>query len=125
MLVSLSSAGMGDPSVVCCRWMTFGGISEVGRSFMPLSNRAWDAILIQWVDVSYHSMFLVVSGTKPRKMPLRELFWSLEERWPGSQTQTREPKVLKFRRFSRLPVASSIGDFYWVREGRALSMRRE
>lgn len=79
MLVSLASAGMGDPSVVCCRWMTFGGISDVRRSFMTSSNRACDAILIRFVDVSYHSMFLVVSGTKPRKIPLRELFWSLAD----------------------------------------------
>ena len=110
MLVSLLSAGMGDPSVLRCRRMTFGGILEVGRSFMPLSNQAWDEILIRWVDVPYHSMFLVVSGTKPRKMPLRELFWSLVERQPGGQTQIREPNVLKLQRFSRLPVARSIGD---------------
>ena len=116
---------MGDPSVVRCRWMTFGGISDVGRSFIPSSNRACDAILIWFVDVLYHSMFLVVLGTKPRKIPLRELFWSLADLRPGGRTQTREANVLKFQRFSRLPVASSIGDFDWVREGMALSMRRE
>ncbi len=101
---------MGKPSVVLCRCTTFGGISDVGRSFMPSSNRAWDAILIRFVDVSYQSMFLVVSGTNPRKIPLRELFWSLADLRPGGRTQTREPNVLKFRRFSRLPVASSSGD---------------
>lgn len=74
MLVSLALAGMGDPSVVRCTWMAFGGISDVGRSFIPSSNRAWDAILIRLVDVLYHSMFLVVLGTKTRKTPLRELF---------------------------------------------------
>jgi len=79
VLVSLASAGIGDPSVVRCRWMTFGGISDVRRSFMPLSNRAWDAILIRFVNVSYHSMFLVVLGTKPGNIPLRELFCSLAD----------------------------------------------
>ena len=81
--------------------------------------------MIWLVDVSYHNMFLVVSGTKPRKIPLRELFWSLADRQQGGQIQTREPNVLKFWRFSRLPVASSIGNFDWVRDGMALSMRRE
>ena len=125
MLVSLVLAGIGDQFVVRCRWMTFGGISDVGRSFIPSSKRAYDAILMQLVDVLYHSMFLVVSGTNPRKIPLRELFWSLADLRPGGRTQTREPNVLKFRRFSRLPVASSIGDLDWVREEIALRIRRE
>ena len=67
---------------------------------MPLSNLACEAILTRSVSTSYHIMFLVVLGTNPRNMPLRELFRNLEVRLVDGRTHTRHPNVRKLRRFS-------------------------
>ena len=73
MEVVVGSAGKAVPWPERCRCWTFGGISEMGKSFMPSSKRACFAILTQEVSVSYQRMFFVVFGRKPKKIPLREL----------------------------------------------------
>lgn len=116
--------GMVRLSFVRCRWTTLGGRDASGRSFIPSSKRACEAVLILCVSSSNQMMFLVVFGMKPRKIPLRAFDFSLALRPPGGRTHTLAPKVLNLRRFSFLPVASSVRDFDWPLRGRALMIRR-
>ena len=73
----LSSGGILLPISDCCRCVTFGGSSVIGRLFMPLSNLACLAIFICSVSRSDQRMLRVVLGMKPRNIPLRELFQNL------------------------------------------------
>ena len=125
MEVSFVSAGMAMLFSDRCRWTTLGGSSDVGRSFIPSSNLAWDAIFVRLVLTSYQMMFRVVSGTNPRNIPLRALLRNFALCRPGGRIHTRAPNVLKFLRFSRFPVASSIGDFSCPRPGIAFKIRSE
>ena len=91
-------------------------------------GRACVAIFTRVVSGSYQSMLRVVYGTKPRKMPFFVLGMNFAVLRPGGRTQTRHPNVLRLVKFSRRPVASSVGDksIWWrCRSGIALCMRRE
>ena len=90
---------------------------------MPSSNLACEAILTRSVSTSYHIMFLVVLGTKPRNMPLRELFRNLEARLVDGRTHTRHPNVQKLQSFSFWLRAICIGDFVCPEPTSALRMR--
>ena len=68
-------------------------------------------------------MFLVVLGTNPRKIPLRELLRNLEVRRVDGRTHTRQPNVQKLRRFSFWFNAICIGDLVCPELTRPLRMR--
>jgi hypothetical protein len=43
-------------------------MASCGRSFMPSSKQAWNAIFTRQVSTSYQRILLVVFGRKPRKL---------------------------------------------------------
>ena len=87
---------------------------------MPSSNFACDAILTRSVSTSYHTIFLVVLGTNPRKIPFRELFRNLEVRLVDGRTHTRQPNVQKLQRFSFWFNAICIGNLVCTEPTRPL-----
>lgn len=116
--VSVVSASKGAPSCILWRCATLGGILSMSKSFIPSSKWLCLAVFTLLVSTSYHTIFLVVLGVKPRKIPFLELGINFALHLPSGQTHTWHPNVQKAEKSSTRPVDNASGALVWSRKGK-------